>query len=79
MEYYRLPTPTVEDADLPELPEYLHYPMVLWGKWWGWTRAQDDAKAYASKRDLTDMMRGLTTLHEVKTDRRSLSGTLRRS
>jgi hypothetical protein len=79
MEYYRLPTPTVEDADLPELPEYLHYPMVLWGKWWGWTRAQDDAKAYATKRDLTDMMRGLTTLQEVKTDRRSLSGTLRRS
>lgn len=79
MEYYRTPTDMSADDDEPEISEQFHYGIALWGMWWGYKRAGDNASAYGAKRDLADMMGRVVVHDDIKDDRRSDAGRLRRS
>jgi hypothetical protein len=61
LEYYSLPTPLSAADARPEIPENFHIAIVLWATWFGLRRRQDYNSAYATKRDLEDVM-----LHATK-------------
>jgi hypothetical protein len=79
MEYYRAPTDMAAATDEPELSEQYHYAIALWGLWWGFRRAGDNASAYSVKRDITDYIQRTVSLGEVRDDRRQDYGKLRRT
>lgn len=79
MEYYRTPTDMVADDDEPEISEQFHYAVALWGLWWGYRRAGDNAAAYSCKMDLKDYMGRVIVHDDIKDDRRNDAGKLRRS
>lgn len=78
MEYYRLPGDLAGDDDIPEIPLQYHYAITLWGVAWGMRRAQDYAAAYATERSITDYLRGRVANEDIKYDRTSDHGKLRR-
>lgn len=79
MEYTRLPAELSASSDEPELPEYYHQGIVLWGRWWGYAREQALQEAYASKQDFVDFMRQRIGMYHFETDRENVYGVLRRN
>jgi hypothetical protein len=79
MEYYRAPTDMLAATDEPELAEQYHYAVALWGLWWGFRRAGDNASAYNVQRDITAYIQRTVSLAEVRDDRRNDYGKLRRT
>jgi hypothetical protein len=79
MEYYRTPTDMAAATDEPEISEQFHYAIALWGMWWGYRRAGDNASAYSCKMDLKDYMGRVVVHDDIKDDRRNDAGKLRRS
>lgn len=78
MDYMRLPSPLVNDTDESELPESMHWGIVLWGLWWIYRHQQENSSAYSTKKDFTDFM--LTSLNEfdVSAERIEKYGTLQK-
>jgi len=78
LEYYRSPTDMVALADEPELSEQFHYAIVLWGIWWGFRRAGDNAGAYNVSQELRALMKRIVAHSDIKDDRKQDYGVLRR-
>ncbi|HSW65338.1 MAG TPA: hypothetical protein VLH56_18825 [Dissulfurispiraceae bacterium] len=51
---------------VPELPENYHRAIVLWGMWWGYRRMQENNSAYATKRDLDDLLRHIRGEYDLE-------------
>lgn len=79
MEYYRLPKTLSTSTDAPDIPEYLHYGIVLWGRWWGFARQMGQPEAYAAKKDFEDFMRQRLNLYAIEYLRDDDYGTVRLS
>lgn len=78
MEYWRLPTPMANDSDEPEIPEHLHWGIVLWGIMWGHSREGESSDKYSAKRDFIDFMDRKVSMWDVKRFRHADHGTLLR-
>ena len=78
MEYVRMPAELSSGTDIPELPEMYHYAIALWGRWWGYMRAQGLQDAYAAKHDFIDTMRQLVGTYMFSNDRINTYGKIRR-
>ena len=77
MEYYRLPRTLSADDDEPDIPEFLQYGIVLWGRQWGYNRQQASPEAYSAKRDSEDFMRQRLNLYSMEYLREDDYGTIR--
>lgn len=69
MEYYRNPTEMSEDTDEPELPDHLHWGIVLWGIEWGWSRHGEPASKWSAKQDFEDYMKRMVSTYEISMER----------
>jgi hypothetical protein len=76
MEYYRLPTELSDDDDEPEIPEHLHYGIVLWGIQWGYSRHQEPSMKWSAKADFKDFMKSATSTYAVQFERSDDHGVL---
>jgi len=77
MEYYRLPKVLTTGTDEPDIPEFLQYGVILWGRWWGYSRQQAAPEAYSAKRDFQDFMAQRLDLYSMEYLREDDYGTLR--
>jgi hypothetical protein len=66
MEYYRLPRELSSATDEPDIPEFMQYGVVLWGRWWGYARQQGQPEAYAAKKDYEDFMHQRLNLYAIE-------------
>jgi hypothetical protein len=78
MEYWRLPTEMSDADDVPEIPEHLHWGIVLWGIMWGHSREGESSDKYSAKKDFVDFMRSKVSMWDVKRLRHADHGTLQR-
>ena len=76
MEYYRLPTEMSDDDDEPEIPEHLHYGIVLWGIQWGYSRHQEPSMKWSAKGDFKEFMKTATSTYAFQFERSDDSGFL---
>lgn len=76
MEYYRLPTELSDDTDQPEIPEHLHYGIVLWGIAWGYARHQEPSMKWSARSDFKDFMKSATSTYAVQFERSDDHGVL---
>lgn len=77
-DYFRLPYTMSDATDEPEIPEMLHYGIVLWGRWWVYERDQEKAAAYTAKRDFEDFMSTTKSTWDIRLHRADTYGTLQR-
>lgn len=71
LEYYRMPTTLTDNTDTPEIPETLHWAMILWGMSWGYRLRQENSSFYSTMRNFDDEMRKSVTDFMVGNDRTS--------
>ena len=76
-EYYRLPTDLSSATDEPEVPEHLHWGIVLWGIMWGYSRHQEPSMKWSAKQDFVDFMNKATSQYELEFERSDDHGSLK--
>jgi hypothetical protein len=69
LDFYKLPDSLTALADVPAIPAPFQEAMVLWATWWGLRRRQEYTSAYATKRDLDDMMENTVKQGDFEFDR----------
>jgi len=79
MEYTRAPQVISAAKPIPELPEYLHWGIVLWGIQWGFNRQGESALKYSAKNDFQDFMISRVTPWDLRSERVDAHGSLRRN
>lgn len=60
---YRSPATVTSDLEVPELPESLHFGIILWLVYWGYQWMNEPTDAYAAQNRFTNYMR--TTRNEM--------------
>lgn len=76
MEYYRLPTTLSASTDKPEIPEFLHWGIVLWGIVWGFSRQQESSSKWSSQQDFNKFMESRVSEYEIEFERSEDYGEL---
>ena len=76
LEYQRLPTDMSEDTDQPEVPEHLHWGIVLWGIMWGYSRHQEPSMKWSAKQDFNDFMKKSVSQYQYEFERSDDHGIL---
>lgn len=76
MEYYRMPTEMDLSTDEPEVPEHLHWGIVLWGVMWGYSRHQEPSMKWSAKQDFEDFMTQKTSQFDLEFERSDDYGAL---
>jgi len=74
LEYVRIPPDLALAADEPDIPETFHEAVALYAIWWGLKRAQESGNAYATKRDIEDIMSSLKQNLEMAFEREDIGG-----
>lgn len=68
---FRLPKEVTSDVEEPELPEQVHFGIILWAVYWGYQWKQEPRDAYAAQERFKDFMRSLKTEYDVKDEMRN--------
>lgn len=67
---FRLPKTVSEDTETPELPESVHYGIILWTVYWGYQWKQEPRDAYAAQERFKNYMRSVKSEYDVKDEMR---------
>lgn len=63
----------------PELPENFHRAVVLHALWWGYRRAQENNSAYATKKDLDELLQQLRTEYDLQSEHTTAQWSIKMS
>ena len=74
MEYYKIPKQVTTLAETPELPENLHYAVLLAGLEWGYMRSGETTEKYSIKQDLKEFFRSFKSTQDMYEDQYDQDG-----
>lgn len=76
LEYVRVPPALALATDEPELPDSFNEALLLYAQWIGLRRGQEWGGAYATKRDIEDVMASLKTSLEMSFEREDIGAVI---
>ena len=76
LEYYRMPKDMSSSTEVPEIPEYLHEGIILWGVEWVFARRGESSLKWSAKGDFRDFMSKTISTYEIEFERDEDSGSL---
>ncbi len=76
LEYYRMPKDMASSSEIPEIPEYLHEGIILWGVEWIFARRGESSLKWSAKGDFRDFMAKTISTYEIQFERDEDSGSL---